>query len=323
VSVSGLKPVDEAAGGSNGTLLFHAAWTTVAGASEAADLVLRFLPARGLFHSYDVKAQFEIQRALALTSVPAARQRWLDEHGEFLGVPGYVMDRVVGRSTPMTWMVSGLYVDASPQDRRAMQLAYVAALANIHRVDWRARGLEFMTRRAIGERPIARETQWYWDSLEWCGDTEYLEPLRPIRDWLIDHEPKRRDSVLCHGDTNFGNYLFDGTRISAVVDWEMAFIGHPECDVAMFIVGNESLQGGVARPPGTLSDAEFIAEYERVSGLKLQDWSYYELFASYRSTVITVLARQHFEGEFLKTFNAVARRSIAKTLERGAALGAA
>ena len=322
VVVSELRPVAEAAGGSNGTLLLHARWQNADGRAQEAELVLRFLPARGLFHQYDVKGQFEIQRALARTPVPVPRQRWLDEKGEFLGVPGYLMDRVVGRSPPMTWMVSGLYVDASPADRRSMQLAYIAMLAEIHRVDWKALGLDFMNARAKGASPIARETQWYWDSLVWSGDTEYVEQLRQIRDWLIHNEPVRERSVLCHGDNNFGNYLYDGTRISAVVDWEMAFIGHPECDITMFIVGNESLQSHVARPPGTLTDAEFKAEYERVSGAPLRDWSYYELFASYRSIVITLLARQHFDGPFLQTFNGIARVSFQKTLDRGAALGA-
>ncbi len=321
-TVTGLRPVDEAAGGSNGTLLLNARWVSQDGRAEEAELVLRFLPARGLFHQYDVKGQFDIQRALAGTPVPVPRQRWLDERGEFLGVPGYVMDRVAGRSPPMTWMVSGLFVEASPADRRTMQLAYIDMLAQIHRVDWHALGLDFMNSRALGTRPIERETQWYWDSLVWCGDTEYLEQLQPIRDWLVRNEPVRARSVLCHGDTNFGNYLFEGTRITAVVDWEMAFIGHPECDIAMFIVGNESLQSHVARPSGTLTDAEFISAYEHASGTRMNDWPYYELFASYRSIVITLLARQHFDGPFLQTFNGIARNSVMRTLERGAALGA-
>ncbi len=321
VAVTGLKPVDEAAGGSNGTLVFEGKWTSSTGEQETADLVLRFLPTRGLFHAYDVRAQFLIQKALGETPVPAAPQRWLDEQGEHLGVPGYVMDRVAGRSTPMTWMTSGLYVDATPTARRHMQRAFINILAQIHKVDWQALGMDFLLARAEGNSPIAKEVQRYWDSLEWSGDSEYKAALSPIKDWLTENVPMREELVLCHGDTNLGNYLFDGTDINAVLDWEMAFIGHPECDLAMFVVGNESLQSGVQRPEGTFSDAEFVSEYERASGTRIRDWPYYELFATYRSAVITLLARKHFHGDFLERFNQLACRSVEATLERGAALG--
>jgi aminoglycoside phosphotransferase (APT) family kinase protein len=323
VVVSGLRAVDEAAGGSNGTLLFNAQWTSSTGRIETADLVFRFLPAKGLFHAYDIKAQFDIQNALAHTPVPVPNQRWLDDQGEFLGVPGYVMERVPGRSTPMTWMVNGLYVDASPENRRVMQCAYIEALANIHSVDWRSLGLDFLLARADQSHPIARETQWYWDSLIWSGDDEYVPQLQSIRDWLIENEPLDVDSVLCHGDSNLGNYLFENFKITAVVDWEMAFIGHRECDLAMFIVGNESLQADVPRPEGTLSEQDFIEEYERLSGQTLINWEYYKLFASYRSVVITLLARQHFEGDFLEIFNGITRSSVKAAMSRAAAFGIA
>jgi len=45
-----------------------------------------------------------------------------------------------------------------------------------------------------------------------------------VRTWLIRNEPTDLATVICHGDANLGNYLFDDEQVSAVVDWEMAFL---------------------------------------------------------------------------------------------------
>lgn len=38
-------------------------------------------------------------------------------------------------------------------------------------------------------------------------------------------------AVLLHGDVGDGNVVYDGTSVSAVLDWERAFVGHPEYDL--------------------------------------------------------------------------------------------
>lgn len=37
--------------------------------------------------------------------------------------------------------------------------------------------------------------------------------------------------VLLHGDVGEGNVVYDGTDVSCVLDWERAFVGHPEYDL--------------------------------------------------------------------------------------------
>ena len=37
--------------------------------------------------------------------------------------------------------------------------------------------------------------------------------------------------VLLHGDVGDGNVVYDGTSVSCVLDWERAFVGHPEYDL--------------------------------------------------------------------------------------------
>ena len=58
--------------------------------------------------------------------------------------------------------------------------------------------------------------------------------VRSCFDWLQREMPKFSigQAVLVHGDYGFHNFLMDGTKLSAVIDWEHAHIGHPAEDIA-------------------------------------------------------------------------------------------
>lgn len=75
---------------------------------------------------------------------------------------------------------------------------------------------------AIWERAYARATR---------------EPVPLISftcDWLRRHAPRRMaESVLVQGDTGPGNFIFDGSRVRAITDWEMAHLGDPMDDLAL------------------------------------------------------------------------------------------
>lgn len=307
VSVANVRQVGEAAGGSNGTLLFDASYASKDGAINGK-FVLRFLPTEGLFHEYKLETQFGLQKALESTSVPVPAQRWLDAEGAYLVRPGYVMEQVEGVSPPMVWKVAGLIAEASVEDRRLMTTELIRAVADIHKVNWREAGLEWLENRATGENPIEREVNWYWDALTWSGNSEYIESLGPVREWLISNEPQDMDLVLCHGDCNFGNYMFSNNKVTAVIDWEMSFLGAPECDLTFLVAGHDVLGADLPWPEGALSFDDMFAEYERASGRKLRNMDYFFLFSAYRIAVINVLAMKHFPAEALESIMPILKR---------------
>lgn len=313
VTITDVREVGTAAGGSNGTLLFECNWRQN-GSERSQGMVLRFLPTSGLFHVYDVRGQFELQRALEATDVPVPPQLWLDEAGKFLERPGYIMGQVSGASSPMTWMTSGIIAEARPDQRRRMTLGYLEALAVIHDVDWRALGLQWLERRAEGSKPIEREVNWYWDALLNAGVKSYIEALAPIRTWLIENEPEDLEIVLCHGDANFGNYLYVGEDVSAVVDWEMSFLGTRECDLTFIYIGDQILHRDVPWLEGALTYSERLFEYQRISGRELKNIPYFELFSAYRVAVINILTFKHFPPDVLK--------QLLPILERGSKIAA-
>lgn len=322
VAVRDVRQVSTAAGGSNGTLLFHADYITAEGL-QSRDLVLRFLPVKGLFERYDVAAQFNLQRALEGTAVPVPPQLWLDEAGAFLERPGYVMAQVRGAGPPMTWMTSGIIKDASPADRRKMFSSFIQHLATIHAVDWRAAGLEWMEQRAAGSRPMEREANWYGDALAWSKMQKYIDMLEPVRAWLIANEPTDVDTVVCHGDANLGNYLFENAEVTAVVDWEMSFLGAPEAEVCYLMIGDQMIQSDVPPLEGVPDYEAFKREYEQVSGRKLKHMPYFELHTLYRVAVINVLAMAHFPPEILQSFMPILERGPALCIAHARTLGAA
>jgi aminoglycoside phosphotransferase (APT) family kinase protein len=313
VAVRDVRPVASAAGGSNGTLLFNASYATRAG-DVHRDLVLRFAPENGLFPVYDVAAQFRIQKALWENGLPAPEQLWLDPDGARLGAPGYVMARVAGESPPMAWRAAGVIADAPPTERGAMMRNIVEALARVHAFDWRSHGLGFLETRGEGAREIERECNWYWSAAQWGGLSRELELLAPVRDWLVAKEPPS-PAVLCHGDSNLGNYMLDGSKVSAVVDWEMAFIGAPECDLSLMIDGPQILQRDVPLLEGALSDEEIRAHYEAVSGRSLEHWGYYRAFSAYRVAIISGLAGRHFAGALADKFAILHEANLGQALD--------
>jgi aminoglycoside phosphotransferase (APT) family kinase protein len=53
-------------------------------------------------------------------------------------------------------------------------------------------------------------------------------------EWLRRHAPRKMaEIVLVQGDTGPGNFIFDGSRITAITDWEMAHLGDPMDDLAL------------------------------------------------------------------------------------------
>lgn len=313
IVVRNVRSLEGGAGSSSGTLFFEAAYTD-AGTSIEGRYVLRFTPAQPLFHAYDLDGQVRIQRALAETDVPVPRQCWEDISGRHLGVPGYVMERVGGEAAPAAWFAEGLFAQASPEQRRRLITAYLSTLAKIHAVDWRSRGLSFLLERAVGDGLIERELNWYWDGVRQADEVDAMVRFGPVRDWLVANQPPITKAVLCHGDTNFTNNLFESGNVTAVLDWEMAFIGVPEADLAYALYAMDALGGEPLE--GIPSPQQMVAEYEALSGWRVQHLSYFRLFALYRVVLILTMGKRVFPANFQSAFAGYIESTAARMFEQ-------
>src|SRR5205807_4967332 len=79
-----------------------------------------------------------------------------------------------------------------------------------------------------GEEPMPLEgevTRWTW--LMERAPSELTGQAPRLAALLVERQPIPGSPVLVHGDSHFGNMLFDGGRVAAVVDWEIAQLGQP------------------------------------------------------------------------------------------------
>lgn len=269
-------------GTAGGNLIFTASADFGRG-RESRRFVLRYRIEGGVIPRWlvDLGGQSVLQQRLFDARIPVARVRWTDWVGTWLGVPGYVMDFVPCRVPPQDYYRTGVLADAAPQTRERMLRDIVRLQARIHALDWHEAGLDFLDQRGCGGTPIAREADWYCALLRVARPD--LEPMaQRLEDWVTACQPATQRQVLLHGDSNVGNYFFaeSGSEIVAVSDFEISFLGPPECDLAWFFMVNDAFRPqGWAGDPG--NDA-LAMEYERVSGCRLENFDFYYTFSTAR-----------------------------------------
>lgn len=165
-----------------------------------------------------------VLEALQGRGVPAPRLlgRWRDE-----GVSPYPFS-AVSRLPGRTW--SGLEADATLDQLTAMLSGLGQAVASWHRLDIRIFPRRLRARRPEHLREIER---WFdTDALEraatYAVDRLGLPPGRADA-WLREVQPLAAMApVFVHGDINEGQILVDDElRITGILDWETAGVGHP------------------------------------------------------------------------------------------------
>jgi aminoglycoside phosphotransferase (APT) family kinase protein len=275
-------------GQSNPTFLVH---------SPARRYVCRRKPAGTLLPSaHAVDREFRVMRALEHTDVPVARGHALCDDDAVIGTVFYIMDYVEGR---IFW--DATLPEVPPPQRHAIYREMVRVQAALHSVDYRAVGLEDFGRPGnYIERQVRRWTQQYRAS-----QTETIEAVERLIDWLPQHVPTEETTALVHGDYRLDNVIFDPSApaIVATLDWELSTLGHPLVDFAYFCMryhlpaagfhGLADCDTAALSIPG---EAECIAEYcrlRRLPPVSARDWSYYLAFCMFRLTGILqgVLAR--------------------------------
>lgn len=120
-------------------------------------------------------------------------------------------------------------------DQLAVAADFAAQLAALHRLD--ARDPAFAALGNPAEQPIQRIrtniARWRDTNLEFGADPIFQLALL----WLADNVPADRGpSVVLHGDAGPGNFLYDGSKVAALVDWELTHLGDPAEDLAQIEV---------------------------------------------------------------------------------------
>jgi aminoglycoside phosphotransferase (APT) family kinase protein len=280
-------------GFSNETLLIDASWRE-GGAPASARLVGRVKPtAYAIFPEYDLHKQYRVMEILGATPVPVPRMRWYEDDASVLGQPFYVMDRVDGLIPPdhPPFTTGGWLFDATPADQGALARAALAVLADLHKLDWRKLGLEFLARPDYGASPFDQQLGYATMMLRWAAAGRAMPVAEATHAWLEKHRPKHEPAAsLTWGDARIGNMIFRDFRPVAVLDWEMATLGPGEVDLAWWLVLERYHTEGVgaARLPGFPSRAEVVAQWEDAVGRNAEDLFYYEVWGAFRFALVLI-----------------------------------
>jgi len=229
-----------------------------------------------------MRREFRVLGALEGSAVPHPRPVALCEDRAVAGSVAYLMEHVEGFA-PAVRLPEPFASDTG--QRRGIALAAMAALGELARIDWRARGLgDFGRPAGFHERQVER---WGRQLARYDSVPERdLAELREVGAWLEAHRPADPDWTpgIMHGDYHLANVFVapdPPVRIAAILDWENATIGDPLLDLATFLQLLETRGRGDWGPR-----EELIARWEEASGRRAPELRYWTVLATYKLAIM-------------------------------------
>lgn len=259
--------------------------------TPARKYVLRKKPPGKLLPSaHLIEREYRILKALPADQVPLPHARILCEDAAIIGTPFYVMDHVEGR------VITGVTLpQLTPDERSAVYADFARVAAALHGVDYRACGLEdFGKPHGYVSRQLDR-----WSKQYVASKTDENPDMERLIEWLAANQPARDETAIAHGDFRIGNTILHPTepRIVALLDWELATLGHPLADLAYACMyyhmparpdAGGGLEGVDLAALGIPAEDEFLAIYMRHAGRsELPDWDFFLSFSYFRMAAIT------------------------------------
>jgi aminoglycoside phosphotransferase (APT) family kinase protein len=156
---------------------------------------------------------------------------------------------------------TALVQHADPHERHAVIRHYARQLAAMHRLDWRALDVDPAISVPTDAQDMALGGWLRSAEIDFATAAAKRRHPEPLLDlavrWLHQNVPPGRDVEhlrLLHGDAGVNNFLFADSRVTALIDWELAIIGDPMSDL-----GNARYREALY-PSGTY--ATLISAYE-------------------------------------------------------------
>jgi aminoglycoside phosphotransferase (APT) family kinase protein len=269
--------------------------------TPSATYVMRAKPgpaAKLLPSAHQIDREYRVMAALAGTEVPVARMLTLCEDEAVIGRAFFVMQFVEGR---VLW--DPTLPGASNAERCAIYEEMNRTIAALHRLDPAAIGLaDYGKPGNYFERQIGRWTKQYRAS-----ETERIEAMEQLMDWLPANIPPGEDSGIVHGDYRLDNIIFHPTepRALAVLDWELSTLGHPLADFAYhamaWFVPTQMFRGLVGADIATLGIPSFAAYQQRYCERTGRDgiahFTFYLAYNLFRMAgILQGVMKRHLDG---------------------------
>jgi aminoglycoside phosphotransferase (APT) family kinase protein len=232
----------------------------------------------------DVLRQARLIKALAGTRVPVPQVLW-EDWGDPPGTPPlFVMSHVEGESVEPLFDGCAGGPDLADRYRNASR-----AMAALHVLSPADLGL--------GGEPVidpAAEVARWSDTLG-TVDAALVPGWQGVRDALLSCAPTAMRPSVVHGDFRLGNLLAAGSRVSAVIDWEIWSLGDPRIDVGWFLINcdPDTYQRMPASAVLAPSTGELAEIYQDELGREVTDLDWFTALACFKSAATWSLIVKH------------------------------
>ncbi|MFA7664619.1 MAG: phosphotransferase family protein [Burkholderiaceae bacterium] len=283
--------------------------------TPTGDWVMRAKPgpvARLLPSAHAIEREYRVLEALGRAGLPVARVDLLCEDESVIGRAFYVMECVEGR---VLWEQS--LPGMGTAERSAIYDEMNRVIAALHSVDYQAIGLaDYGKPGNYFARQIGR-----WSRQYQASETETIEAMDRLIEWLPQHIPEGDETSIVHGDYRLDNLMFDAhaPKIRAILDWELSTLGHPLADFAYHCMSWHIDPGqfrGIAgldhKALGIPTEREYVEAYcrrtQRDPDAVMAHWDFYIAFNMFRLAAI-------LQGIMKRAVDGTA--SSARALEQG------
>jgi len=228
-------------------------------------------PGKLLPSAHAVDREYRVIRALHAQGFPVAEPRVYCADESVAGTAFYVMDFVDGR---VFWEPQ--MPGSNPAERAAVYDSMNATIARLHAFDPAKIGLGDFGK---GENYVARQVD-RWSKQYRASETEKIEAMERLIDWLPRNIPPSGPARLVHGDYRLDNLIVarDQPKILAVLDWELSTLGDPLADFSYHLMawhmphsesaaGTATLVGHDLHELGIPSMSDYVAAYVLRTGL--------------------------------------------------------
>jgi len=240
-------------------------------ATETEKYVLRLPPPNArIAGTADVMRQGRIMAALHDAGLPTP------------AVPIICSDPIVdGRPFVLMERVDGLRIEPTAEREKPLDIA-TAAIDVLKKLQ--ALPLD---KTGIGdEDPISLQVEMMrWAMLMQRAPEELTTRAGELGGLLAAQVPVVRGPTLVHGDYHYGNMLFRGHEVAAILDWEIAEIGQPLLDLGcLCIVAIRRQYQGAPNPGGAISVS--MDELFGLYGIEADEMRWYAAMSLYKYAAI-------------------------------------
>lgn len=228
-------------------------------------------PGKLLPSAHAVDREYRVIGALFAQGFPVAEPLCYCADESVAGTAFYVMSFMDGR---VFWEPQ--MAGSEPAERAAIYDSMNETIARLHTFVPAKIGLGDFGK---GENYVARQVD-RWSKQYRASETEKIDAMERLIQWLPQHIPPAGPARLVHGDYRLDNLIVakDEPKVIAVLDWELSTLGDPLADFTYHLMtwhmphsesaaGTATLVGHDLGALGIPSMADYVDDYVARTGL--------------------------------------------------------